>query len=379
MRLAALALCLSFPIAAAAQNLTLEVVGPAVPAFDGGSPACDAHDIPDAPARAIRLADGSVQLYASDQINRVNTGPDLLHLRHGCSVVYRGAHNDDPAAYDDRTWIATPWTGDGTTIWAVLHDEFHGHVRKALCPTGRYMDCWYNAITLGVSTDAGRSFHRAPGNALIAAVPYRYDQVGLGHHGYFNPTNIVQRDGADYMFVFATQTGAQRAGNCLLRTESVAEAAGWRGWDGSAFATRFEDPYAHTLVPEQHVCAPVGAGALRWPVTSLTRKAPDGAFVALMQDTSRAGGVFYATSRDLLHWSQPVRLLAAPGLRSWTCGDPDPIAYPSLIDPASTDRNFQTIGDTAYLFATRFDVENCRTTTHRTLIRWPIRLTLTTQ
>jgi hypothetical protein len=233
------------------------------------------------------------------------------------------------------------------------------------------MDCWYNALTLGRSTDGGRSFRREP--ALVAAVPYRYDQVGLGHHGYFNPTNIVEHDGAAYMFAFATHTGAQREGNCLLRTATVSNASAWRAWDGAAFTIGFESPYDHTLVPEQHVCAPVAA--LRWPVTSLVRHA--GTYIAMMQDTSHEGGVFYATSPDLLHWSAPARLLSAPGLRSWTCGDPDPIAYPALLDPASPDRNFQTVGATALMFATRFDVENCRITSRRSLIRWTIDLSLT--
>ena len=373
-----LALAAALPVVARAEPaLQLQVVGDPAPAFAGGWPACDPSDIPDAPARALRLADGTVQLYASDQTNRVNTGPDLFHLHHGCTVVYRGSWNDDPAAFDDRTWITTPWTEDGKTIWAVLHNEFHGHRRKSLCPTGRYMDCWYNALTLGLSTDAGRSFHRALGNALLAAVPYRYDQVGIGHHGYFNSSNIVRRDGADYMFTFATQTGAQRGGNCLLRTDAVWNVAAWRGWDAAGFTVAFANPYFGAPVPEQHVCAPVGAGALLWPVTSLVRHAPSGIYVALMQNASRDGGVFYATSPDLLHWSAPSRLLSAPGLPGWTCNDPAPIAYPSLIDPASDDRNFQTVSTAPQLFATRFEVENCRLTGRRTLIRWAMNITLT--
>lgn len=372
---ALLSLALVLPVAAYAQpEPALQLAGPPVSVFEGGWPACDAHDIPDAPARAIRLADGTVQLYASDQTNRINAGPDLLHVRHGCTVVYRGAWNDDPAAFDDRTWIATPWTADGQTIWAVLHNEFHGQLRKALCPTGRYMDCWYNALTLARSNDGGRTFHREPGAALVATLPYRYDEVGIGHHGYFNPTNIVTHDGANYMMLFATHAAAQREGNCLLRTGSVPIANAWRAWDGAGFGVAFEDPYTARLPPEQHVCTPIGVGALRWPVTSLVRHEASGLFIATMQDALRQGGVFYSTSADLLHWSAPIRLLSAPGLRSWTCSDPDPIAYPALLDPASADRNFQTVGATAQLYATRFETVDCRVTAKRTLVRWPVQL-----
>ncbi len=348
--------------------LQLEVSGPPEPAIPGARPGCDALDIPDAPARAIRLQSGEVQLYATHFVNRVERGRSLLALRHDCAIVLRGAEKDDPAAFDDRVWIVSPWT-DGRTIWAVLHDEFQGHRRPALCPTGRYMDCWYNALTSAVSVDGGRTFRRGPGRPLVATLPYRYDEVGQGHHGYFNPSNIVDMDGAHYMFAFATQAGLQRAGNCLLRTTDVATPGSWRGWDGDAFAATFIDPYTQPVEAAGHVCAPVAAGALRWPVTSLVRHAPSGLFIALMLDGRRDGGVWYATSADLLHWSAPALLLPGIGHGAWRCGDPAPIAYPSLLDPASPDRNFATVGNQVLLFLTRFGVGQCRIGMDRELIR----------
>jgi hypothetical protein len=357
-------------------GLQIEILSGPVSAIEDQRLACDGRDFPDTPARAIRLADGSVQLYVTDQDNRINAGPDLLHLQHRCPIVYRGSGNDDPGAYDDRSWIASPWTNDGRTIWAVIHNEFHGQLRKALCPTGRYMDCWFNALTLAVSNDGGQSFQRSTGNALVAALPYRYNEVGLGHHGYFNPSNIVSFHGDLYMFAFATRANAQRAGNCLLRTEIIDRADSWRGWDGMAFATSFANPYAGPVEPDRHVCAPVGVGALRWPVTSLGRHEPTGLFIALMQDTAIGGGIYYATSPDLLRWSAPALLISAIGLPAWACGGPDAIAYPSLLDPASTDRNFETVGPTAVVFATRFNGATCHPTASRSLVRWTVRISL---
>lgn len=332
---------------------------------------CDSRDIPDTPARAVRIESGGVQLYATNRDNRLDTGPDLLHLEHRCPVVFRGGGKDDPAAYDDRAWIASPWTTDGRTIWAVIHNEFHGELRPALCPTGRYMDCWFNTLTLAVSHDGGQHFERAPGNPLVATLPYRFDQVGLGHHGYFNPSNIVGLGGNRYMFAFATGANAQKNGNCLLRTNAIEQAQAWRGWDGVAFNVEFVNPYAGPVQPEQHVCRPVDVGRLRWPVTSLVRHAPTGLFIALMQDTAAGGGVFYATSPDLLHWSTPALLLSAVGLSAWQCSDPNPIVFPSLLDAASSDPNFETVGARALLFATRFEAAGCKLTTRR-LARWVI-------
>ena len=352
--------------------LRLELTGPPVSAVPGARPGCDALDIPDAPARAVRLATGEVELYATHFLNRVDAGADLLHLGHRCPVVMQGANNDDPAAFNDRAWIASPWTPDGRTVWAVVHNEFQGNRRPALCPSRRYMDCWYNALTEAVSRDGGHTFGRVPGRALVAALPYRYDQLERGHHGYFNPSNIVTLAGAQYMFAFATQARAQRDGNCLLRTTAVETPEAWRGWDGSAFTVAFADPYAQPGRPEAHVCAPVGRGSLRWPVTSLVRHKPSGLFIALMQDGARGGGVYYATSPDLLHWSGPALLLPAVGLGAWTCADPAPLAYPSLLDPAADGRNFETVGAAPVLFATRFNAKNCRPDADRELVRWDV-------
>jgi hypothetical protein len=176
------------------------------------------------------------------------------------------------------------------------------------------------------------------------------------------------------MFVFATRAGVQAAGNCLLRTEAIATPDAWRGWDGGGFGVAFIDPYAVAAPPQGHVCAPVAPAVLRWPVTSLVRHAPSGLFIATMQDTARDGGVYVATSRDLLHWDGPGRLLAAIGPGAWRCEDAPPIFYPSLLDPLSPDRNFETVGDTAVLFATRFAVRDCRTSMDRALVRWDVRI-----
>lgn len=377
-QLAAAALAaLLHTLPAAAQTppaVQLRVTGPATPAIAGARPGCDPTDIPDAPARALRLSNGEVQLYAPSSRNRVERGPDLLHLRHDCTVVMVGAQNDDPAAFDDRAFIASPWTPDGRTIWAVVHNEFHGQRRPALCPSGRYMDCWFNALTAAVSRDNGRSFTRLPTDPLVAALPYRYDQAGLGHHGYFNPSNIVTHAGAQYMFAFATRTLAQRPGNCLLRTATLNEPRSWRAWDGRGFGVRFIDPYQETADPAQHVCAPLAPAALRWPVTSLVRHPRSGTFIALMQDTSRNGAVHVSTSPDLLAWSPPAHLMDTTGPGQWACNDPAPLAYPSLLDPASPDRNFETVGAAPRLYFTRFNVNDCRIGLDRELVSFPLDL-----
>lgn len=362
------------PLAAAetpaGPELQLSIAGETSTVFSKARDACDAGDIPDAPARAIRVASGTVQLYAPHFHNRRLTGPDLRHLSQDCRVVLSGNERDDPAAFDDRSWLTSLYTEDGHTIYAALHNEFQGHRRKSLCPSGRYIDCWYNALTAAISTDGGARFQRIPGDrGLLAAIPYRYEDVPRVHVGYFNPSNIIRRDGALYMMMFATEVMAQKPGNCLMRTDHIADPGAWRGWDGKGFSIAFINPYEASDKPESHVCTPVGGGRLRWPVTSLVRHESSGLFIAVMLNGAHGGGVFYATSPDLVTWSPPSKLLDGLGEGPYRCNDPSPIAYPSLIDPASTDRNFSTIGQSADLFFTRFNVKDCRTSMDRDLER----------
>ena len=386
MFFAMLSICLSnlcsIPSAQASEpqpDLKLAVTGEATFAFIKSRDSCDPVDIPDAPARAIRTARGDVQLYAPHFRNRRLTGPDLLHLSTDCRVVFEGQERDDPAAFNDREWITSLYTPDGQTIIAAIHNEFQGHRRLALCPSGRYLDCWYNTIVAAVSSDAGEHFTRvAEAGGLIAALPYRYAEV-TGHHvGYFNPSNMILDHGLLYMMVFATEVRAQKAGNCLLRNDAAMKPSGWRGWDGQGFVASFIDPYTFSGSGDPHVCAPVGGGQLRWPVTSLVRHQPSGLFIALMMNGAHDGGIYYATSRDMIVWSSPEKLMDGLGEGGFHCGDPMPIAYPSLIDPDSTDRNFMIVGPTVQLFLTRFNLTGCKTSMDRDLVRIPVAITART-
>ena len=127
------------------------------------------------------------------------------------------------------------------------------------------------------------------------------------------------------------------------------------------------------MPPGVHVCTPVGAGRLRWPVTALLRHDPSGLYIALMQDGGRGGGLYYATSPDLLAWSDPARLASAEGPASWRCGDAnDAVAYPSLLDPDNLDPSFAAIGNHALLFVTRFVPTGCHLWMNRDLVAVPV-------
>ena len=127
--------------------------------FDWSRQRCDASNIPDAAVRAFRGGDGRVQMILAHIKNRRLIGRDFEHLRPDCRVVLASGLSDDPAAYDDREWIASLYTVDGKTIVALVHNEYQGNRHQGRCPSNTYSKCWYNTLTLAVSHDGGRSVY----------------------------------------------------------------------------------------------------------------------------------------------------------------------------------------------------------------------------
>ncbi len=363
--------------------VSIEVVGGDVTVFRKSADTCDPDDIPDAPARALRLADGSVALFAANQKNRVFRGTDLLSVHFDCTVVFTGKGSADPAEYDDRLWLASPWLLKDGSIAALVHSEYQGNTHPGHCPTGRYLDCWYNAITLAISRDATQSFARAQGaSALVASAPYRFDPAAHQPVGYFNPSNLVERDGLAYAMIWARPYRAQAGGNCLIRAQRPEQPASWRAWDGTGFDVRFINPYQDSAAPEEHVCQPVAHEQLAGPVVSLVRHGGSGAYIALFVsarehgDTRLPWAVFAAGSWDLIHWSVPRAVIPVARFDTVACDAPSPLAYPSLLDPHSPSPNFDIVGDTAQLFLTRFNIAACRTSLDRDLIRIPVQISV---
>jgi hypothetical protein len=357
------------------------VVGPGKIVFDWRTRACSPLDYPDLPARAFRDSRGRVQLIASHDVTRRMVGPDLDHLRRECRPVFSSHRDPRPAAFDDREWIGATYTRDGRTVFALVHNEYQGHRHRGRCPSGNYEKCWYNALTLAVSRDGGRSFSHAPSpRHRVASVPYRY-LPDAGPVGLLQPSNIVWRpaDRHFYALLLAFGYRAQARGSCLMRTKTIADPTSWRAWDGTGFRVRFADPYRERPEPRAHVCRPIARDQISEMSQSLTFNTYFKRFLLVgtagAYDRSKGRdvwGIYYSLSDDLLHWSE--RKLIFEAELPWThrCGDRDPIIYPALIDPNSPHRNFGTTDRRAYLYFTRFNYTSCRQPSDRDLVRVPI-------
>lgn len=349
-----------------------------------GDHRCGDNLIPDAPARSFRDGHGLVHLIAPHYTNWEMVGPSLNQVQTRCDIIFQGSESGDIARFDDRAWIESTYTLDGTTVYALLSNEWNG---------GRYADagcsstseqtlrCVYYSITLAISRDAGKAYqYPARHHNVVASVPYRFveDQGSKQAWGFPTATNIIEREGYYYVLIGSQGRGDQAYGNCLLRTDNLEDPGAWRAWDGHGFVIRFVNPYRGAeYTASEHVCQPVGLGGLNWAVRSISWNAPSRSYIAIFQGASydasgrRVIGVHYATSSDLISWSAHELLLEAPSTLDHTRCQPF-MRYPSMLDPDSPSRNFETVSDHAYIYYTMTNVPDCRQTMDRDLVRLPV-------
>jgi hypothetical protein len=338
-----------------------EISGPPEIVFDWTTDSCEDLDIPDLSARAFRDKNDQVQLISSHINVRRSIGPDLDSLVHDCTIVMSSHHDPDPAMFNDVEWIAATYTEDGETIYAIVHNEYEGWTHPGQCRTTRWtMDCWYNGLTLAVSTDVGLTYSHpvAPPLHLIAASSLQYEK-DIGPSGIFAPTSIVKGiDGYYYAMAqrnrwIAPNIGEQWA--CLMRTADLADPDAWRFWDGDMFEGRFVNPYTDPVAnSEDHDCAPIDRDNIADMHESLVySEYLDRYILAGASQDGDQYGFFMSLSNDLINWTHRTLLLKRH--LPWTVSDPsEPVhLYPSLLDPQSTSRNFETIGKTAYIYYSR--------------------------
>jgi hypothetical protein len=338
-------------------NLSATFVGPAQPVFDSRQ-GCEDLDIPDQPPRAFRDDQSHVHLIASHYVVRAMVGPTLDTVKHDCRVIYRSPEDPDPSHFQHRNWLTSFYGVQGRGIAVLVHSEYEADKVPGMCATPHDTNsCWWNTVTFASSEDNGYTFHvPEPPRNLVASLPYPY-VIGnrASAYGYESPTNILKVNDFYYAMLNDWPFKAQQYGPCLIRTADVFDPGSWRAWNGSDFKVRFINPYWETNVrAEEHVCPPVFSGE----ADSLVRHEPTGYFmVTQYAPDNRFGppGFYLSTSADLIHWSEAVliaktsELLAQEGPGNWY------YAYFSLIDPASSDRNFSTITNMPYVYYVRFE------------------------
>lgn len=338
----------------------VELVGSPETVFDYSTSHCVSLDIPDAPARAFRDAGGRVNLIASHYISYRMLGNTLDNVKRDCGMIMNSRNDPEFDNFTFREWITAPYTLDGNNIYALVHNEWYAYLVDFRCREQNQGDGWINAITLVQSSDGGAHYSH-PTDYVVAKPGLGWDSSfpcasnNYTRFGPINPSNIFQKDGYYYAFYQSERDprGYYEWGACLMRTKDITAASAWEiltadGWR--------DDPGVS--------CQVVDKDHLEKIHESITYNNYLKAYVLVGMRYGPPGpGVYYAISNDLLHWSTPVRIMGLDG-----------IAYPSLMDPTDTSRNFEYSNREPYIYYTRF---NNGTDLDRDLVRQKIRFTAT--
>lgn len=340
--------------------------------FDWRRDRCAEWDVPDAPLRAFRVADGEVVAFSSSYDNRPFAGTSLGQLTHWCHSSLTSKPDADPARYEGLRYVTATWTKDGIHVTALIHNEYHAE-RFGKCAYAGSMQCWYNTILAASSVNSGETFVVGRSPHVVTAVPFTQAIEQGRHRGFFNSSNILFHDGYWYMAANTTGEGEQQAGTCLFRSSDVDDPGAWKSFDGENFIGPSIDPYqddVHRYVP----CQPMtGVSTLG----SISYYAPLGLYLGVFQGADRnhpRGSIAYAWSKDMLHWGPHTTLLDRPDMSSRDCSDPERYGYPSVLDAEAPGRNFDVIAKTPYLFLTRFHLKDCRLSSDRDLVRFELQI-----
>jgi hypothetical protein len=363
---ALIAMVFDFPSATGEATVSyprLSVAGDVRIIFSYASDRCDESDIPDASLRAFRDIGGNIVAFSTEYANRRFIGSSILKMKRDCAVVYEGGHLEDPAKFDDRTWIAATFTEDGKNVLALGHNEYQADKFPGKCHYSKYSSCWYNAIVPLQSDDGGRHFFRADKRSPepVAAAPIRSDQEQGKPRGYFNPTNIVSYKGMYFALIAQSGFDGKESGPCLFRLSKPGDE--WSVFDGNSFVPSRGSPYGNS--PPPAFCAPVKS--LAGAVGSVARIDGTEFFAAF---SVLEGAVRVSFSTDLFNWSNSVELLRVNAYWAKSCLDGYKYNYVSVLDATTSDRNFGTIGKTPYLFIVRM---KCSDPKERDLVALPLK------
>ncbi|HET7750252.1 MAG TPA: hypothetical protein VFK81_12785 [Terriglobales bacterium] len=352
--------------------------GPEQTVFTYATDACEPLDVPDTPAHAVRLPDGSLFLDDGDAPHVYGMfGSGFSSLHHDCTAPLLISDDLSTAdTFDNQEWVESVYRVGGT-IHGLIHNEFHDPI-AADCKVGDSSPanpCWYNSITYGVSTDGGHTFtHAAPPAQLLAPAPQRWDPTGPPPpYGYFEPSNVVQAQDGFYYVAFGAIPKNGNQVVCVMRTSTLGDPTSWRAWDGSGFNVKMTDPYTG---PPPSICSAVAPGMAQ---PTLTFNTYLGKYLLVGSATvGTVCGAAYALSSDLLHWSA-YQIMKATYVAGSQCLPPSGVgtvyAYFSIIDHNDTTTNFEKSGKTPFLYYTRIQWNN-GVTPNRDLVRVPVVITL---
>jgi hypothetical protein len=202
-------------------------------------------------------------------------GPNLDHVsgQHDCDASpYIAGNESTPWSYNNHQWLQSVRVFPNGTGFAFVHNEFHGeqppHNRSYCSFDGKTStgQCILWSTDLATTKNGGATWQLALAPVITLPRPYAKDAAiaGYGELGGV----LHNHDGFYYAHVarsYHNNTGAgpvntAARGTCVFRTADPTDPTTYRGWNGSAWATEWADPYTTpTAEPDlwQRTCADV--------------------------------------------------------------------------------------------------------------------------
>jgi hypothetical protein len=334
---------------------------------------CADEFIPDAPARAFRRADDDIVLIATHRENWSLVGKNFKSLHPVCrSILSSSQHKRERLG---EMWIEGTYTTDGKDVIALISQDMRFEMQADGCdPTGEPGRCWINNIIAARSHDMGQTFEVLPAkNRTVATIGATYAASMKGRFGVFTTSNIVRFNNDYYMIAWAQGSNVQQIGNCIFRSADPFDPAGWKAWNGKEFAVQMQSetkPSPCAILDQKAL--PTEVRSLSYITSKKTWVAVFAARLQLLGDDRIIPGFYYSESSDLTDWNAPKRIMAAP-LKAREEQSEFMVAYPSLIDPHSLSRNFETIdSERPMLFFMKHHLANGNGTMNRDLVAVPL-------
>jgi hypothetical protein len=306
---------------------------------------CEDEFIPDSPARAFRREDGMVSFIASHRENWMLIGPDLRRLNRDCHSMLRTSKYKNTGV--GKLWIQATYTENGRDVAAIVSNDLALEMMKQGCTqTQKDKKCWVNRLLGAQSSDMGKNYEIDANEGKAVATLQTTPELTKDNSkmsGVFSSSNIVKSGKYYFSFFFLQDEQRKQSGNCLFRTSNPFDSASWRGWDGEAFTVNLSS------ASNKNSCEMVSTKFISSNVRSLSYISSKKVWVAFYRarlkmegDSEPVPGFYYSTSADLTTWSKGARVMTVPTLPRQDSNS-QIMNYPSLIDPDSTSRNFDTV------------------------------------
>jgi hypothetical protein len=320
--------------------------------------------VPDEHLSYRRLADGTYDLWMSNGGTLMFTTPDLVTLTSvktsgGVPVGVLQPAGAGTTAYD------ADYAGAGSVLVAANGDLLMiYHAENHLYGTMHYAGVpFYASIALARSSDGGMTWTRA-GQIITGHDPQQASQPATGA-GALTPSAIAAADGFLYVMYREIDLQSQTTGLALARAPIASDAApgSWQKLYQGAFT---EPGLGGSFTALPIVLDPSSENDRRQPF--VTFDAYLGAYVLAVVGN---GGIYLATSRDLVTWAPGQVILPAPVPDGTVTPTTAPYNwYPTLVSPDQASET--TTDQTGYLYYAKGANDG---TPHHTMYRRSFTLT----